>query len=107
MNIRLKELRQQKKLYQKDIAKYLNIAISTYSYWENGTYDIDLLNLQKLADYYNVSIDYILGHDYDYKNSDNFLNSNDEKELIKIYRKCNEKNKTLIMGYANGIMDKE
>lgn len=58
---RLKELRKSKGLLQKDIAKFLNIAVSTYSYWEVGKYDIDNENLKKLADYYNVSIDYLLG----------------------------------------------
>lgn len=61
---RLKELRlSRKKLYQKDIADYLGIAISTYSNWENNKYEIDNENLFKLAAYYNVSIDYILGGD--------------------------------------------
>lgn len=57
---RLKELRKNKGLLQKDIAKHLNIAVSTYSYWESGRYDIDNENLKKLADFFNVSLDYLL-----------------------------------------------
>ncbi|MDR3216108.1 MAG: helix-turn-helix domain-containing protein [Clostridiaceae bacterium] len=57
----LKTLRKQKGLYQKDIAEFLHVAISTYSYWENGTYDIDNDNLRKIAEYFGVSTDYILG----------------------------------------------
>ena len=63
MKNRLKELRQQRGLYQKDIASYLNIAVSTYSYWEKGTYEPDQAVLSKLADYFNVSVDYLLGRE--------------------------------------------
>lgn len=63
MKNRLKELREQRGLYQKDIASYLNIAVSTYSYWEKGTYEPDQAVLSKLADYFNVSVDYLLGRE--------------------------------------------
>lgn len=68
----LRILRMKKHLYQKDIAKLLNIAVSTYSYWENGTYEPDQKSLVKLADFYNVSIDYLLGR-----------TENDDEKAIK------------------------
>lgn len=61
----LKKIRKSKNLLQKDVANFLNIAVSTYSYWENGTYDIDNDSLNKLADYFNISTDYILGREDD------------------------------------------
>ena len=61
MKNRLKELRDQKGLYQKDIASFLNVAVSTYSYWENGTYEPDQTSLSKLADFFGVTTDYLLG----------------------------------------------
>lgn len=63
MDNRLKELRTKAGLLQKDVANLLDVAVSTYSYWEKGTYDIDLDNLNRLAKYYGVTIDYILCHD--------------------------------------------
>lgn len=61
MNItRLRELREQKQLKQIDIAKLLNITQQQYSEYELGTRIIPLKKLIILADYYNVSIDYIL-----------------------------------------------
>ena len=60
MDNRLKELRTKAGLLQKDVASLLDVAVSTYSYWEKGTYDIDLDNLNRLAKYYDVTIDYIL-----------------------------------------------
>ncbi len=57
---RLKELREDKDLFQKDIAKYLNMSQTGYSQYETETNDIPTEILKKLADYYNTSIDYIL-----------------------------------------------
>ncbi len=57
---RLKELRIQNNIYQKDIAKYLNIGQTGYSKYETEKIDIPTDVLKKLSKYYNVSIDYIL-----------------------------------------------
>ena len=59
----LKALRTQKGIYQKDIASFLNVAVSTYSYWEQGKFEPDGETLKKLADYFNVSVDYLLGRE--------------------------------------------
>ena len=63
MKNRLKELREQRHLYQKDIATMLDIAVSTYSYWEKGTYEPDQKSLAKLADFFGVSVDFLLGRE--------------------------------------------
>ena len=58
---RLRELRNRKGVRQQDIADYLSVAKSTYSYWERGTIEINNENLFRLSDYYGVSVDYLLG----------------------------------------------
>lgn len=57
---RLKELREDKDLFQKDIAKHLNMSQTGYSQYETETNDIPTEVLRNLADYYDTSIDYIL-----------------------------------------------
>lgn len=57
---RLKELRKDKDLYQKDNADYLKIDQSNYSKYELEKVNIPIEYLRLLADYYNTSIDYIL-----------------------------------------------
>ena len=57
---RLKELREDKDLFQKDVAKYLNMSQTGYSQYETETKDIPTEILRNLADYYNTSIDYML-----------------------------------------------
>jgi transcriptional regulator with XRE-family HTH domain len=58
---KLIELREDFNLKQKDIAKLLNITQQTYSLWENGSKIIPLKHLNSLCNYYNVSMDYMLG----------------------------------------------
>lgn len=58
---RLKDIREDKDLTQKDIAKLLNIKQPTYSAFENGTKIIPLKHLNTLSNYYEISMDYILG----------------------------------------------
>ena len=57
---RLKELREDKDLFQKDIAEYLKIDQSNYSKYELEKISIPLEYLKMLADFYNTSTDYIL-----------------------------------------------
>lgn len=64
---RIRELRQLNGLRQVDFAKELGIAQSTLSTWESGRYEPDSASLLKLAQYFNVSVDYLLGRDEDTK----------------------------------------
>ncbi len=59
--MRLKELREDLDIKQKEIADYLNIKQNTYSQYENGQRQLPIEVLIKLAEYYKVSTDYILG----------------------------------------------
>lgn len=57
---RLRDLREDKDLYQKDVAKVLNMSQTGYSQYETETNDIPTDILRKLAKFYGTSIDYIL-----------------------------------------------
>lgn len=59
--MRLKDLRVDKDLYQKDIADLLGIDQRQYSRYEIGKYEMPYNMIIKLAMYYNTSVDYILG----------------------------------------------
>lgn len=61
MKLKIKDLREDNDLSQKEIAKILNISQVAYSYYEIGKRNIPLDLLIKLADYYNVTLDYIVG----------------------------------------------
>ena len=61
MIVRLKDLREDSDLKQKELAEYLHIKQNTYSQYENGQRQLPIDVLIKLAKFYNVSTDYILG----------------------------------------------
>lgn len=58
---RLRDLREDRDLLQKDIAEMLNISQTVYSRYERGFQTIPVQHLIKLADFYGTSVDYILG----------------------------------------------
>ena len=59
--LRLKDLREDHDLKQEDVAKILNISQTNYSKYELGKINIPINSLIVLADFYNTSIDYLLG----------------------------------------------
>ena len=58
--MRLKELREENNVSQKEISEYLNIKQNTYSQYETGKRQLSIDTLIKLAKYYDVTTDYIL-----------------------------------------------
>lgn len=74
---RLKILREEKGLFQKDIADYLNCSIAIISMYEKELRVMDVNIAQKLANYFECSLDYLLG-------KSNKKNYDIEKELLNI-----------------------
>ena len=60
MKTRIKSLREDHDLTQKQLSQLLNISQVAYSYYEIDKRSIPLELLSKLADYYNTSVDYLL-----------------------------------------------
>lgn len=58
---RIRNLREDMDLTQTQVAEVLHCSQRTYSYYESGGHDIPTTTLVILADFYNVSIDYLLG----------------------------------------------
>ncbi len=60
MHYRIRDLREDKDLKQKDIAEMLHIHQTTYSDYEIGNLNVPIHVLMQLADFYNTSIDYLV-----------------------------------------------
>ena len=63
--MRLKELRERNGLLQKDVAAHLNCSVPVYCRYEKGDRMPSTDTLKGLADFYHVTVDYILGRDPD------------------------------------------
>ncbi len=61
---RLKELRKSKNLTQKQMSEVLHTTLRQYQRYESGDQTTTLDNLIKIADYFDVSIDYLVGRDH-------------------------------------------
>jgi len=59
---RLKELRELQKMTRVELAEKIGVTKLTILNWEHGTHEIKGSNAKKLADYFNVSIPYLLGY---------------------------------------------
>lgn len=58
---RLIELRKQQNLTQQDMARILGISRQAYSNYELGNREADYATLKKIANYFDVTVDYLLG----------------------------------------------
>ena len=59
--LRIKDLREDKDLLQKDVANFLNISQTNYSKYELGKINIPINTLKNLALFFDTSVDYLLG----------------------------------------------
>ncbi|OTG48370.1 helix-turn-helix domain-containing protein [Streptococcus agalactiae] len=84
---RLKELRKEKKVSQKEIADFLGISERTISRWENSENTIKSDKAQKLADYFEVPIDYLLGFS-NVRDKDVVAISREEYESLVNFKKA-------------------
>ena len=62
---RIKELRKQARLSQQTLADQIGVFRNTISNWETGYSQISLENAKKVAEYFGVTIDYLLGSESD------------------------------------------
>ncbi|MCM1192276.1 MAG: helix-turn-helix domain-containing protein [Butyrivibrio sp.] len=69
----LTRLRAEKDVGQKEVATYLKVSVSTVSNYENNVHSPDYTMLCRLADYYGVTTDYLLGRT-DYRDDPKVLN---------------------------------
>lgn len=82
--MKLKELRKSKKQTQTDLAKVFNVSTQTILNWENEIFSPNVKQLIEIADYFEVSIDYLLDH----KTSSSFdkFDHMSEDELRKLLK---------------------
>ena len=102
--MRIKELREEKKLSQDDVAKAIGTNQRNIGRWEKNENEPTSGFLLKLADFFQCSVDYLLGRTDDF-GVISFANeaqelTTDEEILLATYRKLTEKNKMHVSAYA-------
>lgn len=110
INERLKQLRKENGLTQTELAKKLNIGQTTIAAYENGTHDPQIFSLIAYANFFNCSVDYLLGREEDFVSTPVVANeplTKSEKQLLGIYRSLTEELRTLLIEQAKVIKNSE
>lgn len=95
-SLQLKELRMNKRLSQRELASIFKVSTGTVGNWEVGTREPDFNTLIKLANYFDVSVDYLLGVEKTANATTPALTA-EERELLEGYREINAAGKKLVM----------
>lgn len=106
----LAALRKEKGIGQKELAAHLNLSVGTISNYENNIHSPDLVTLSRLADYYDVTTDYLLDRT-DFRCSLRTLNRRVTKEytvldIVNTILSCDTSAVGSIMEYAAFLRSK-
>ena len=109
--MRLKELREERNLTQNDVATAIHTTRTNIGRWEKGENEPSANFIIQLADFFEVSTDYLLGREDDFGNV-SIQNvapalSADEQRLIDTYRKLNAKNRIHVSAYADVRLEEQ
>lgn len=104
---RLRDLKEDSDTNQKDIANIINMSEKQYARYERGETDIPLGKAILLANYYNVSLDYIAGRTNDKRGLTRSELSAEETELIKKYRSLSDKRQGRIIGQLELLAEEQ
>lgn len=104
--IRFLELRTEKGLSQRDVAKAMYVSQGTYNNWENGKTQPSIEQLIRLAHFFEVSVDYLIGNtdELGTVNAQSSVTSA-EKALLKGYRLLSEKGANGFVAVAGRILE--
>ena len=102
--LRLKELRKSKKLTQQQVAEIINTTTTCYNYYEKEKREPSIEILCKLADYYNVSIDYLVGREF--TNDIGYL-STEQKNVVYAMKQLNDYNLSEILNYTLKLLNNQ
>lgn len=102
--MRLKELRKQKGLTQEEFGNIIHVNKMTYNGYENENREPSIEILCKIADYYNVSLDYLVEREY--TNEIGYLTDN-QKNVVFVLKQLNEKHLNELMSAAVRMLNEQ
>lgn len=109
--MRIRELREERTLSQEDVAKAIGTNQRNIGRWEKNENEPTSGFLLKLADFFECSVDYLLGRSDDFGNISLQANgaqlTQDEERLLKTYRQLNTKNKMHVSAYAQVRLEEQ
>lgn len=102
---RLRDLKEDKDLKQSSVAEVINVSENQYGRYERGENDIPFEKALILANFYNVSLDYIAGRTNDKKGFNKSDLPDMEVDLLKKFRSLSEKQQGIILGRIEAMTE--
>ena len=105
---KIKELRKEKHITQKDMANALSITVSTLSHWECDYQEPSFKDVSRLADFFGCSVDYLLGREDDFGNvaTPGAELPADEQELLANFRTLPREEKVQARSYVRYLAER-
>ena len=100
-NLRLKQLRQARRLTQVELAKRLGISSAAVSMYESGQREPNFETEELIADFFNVDIDYLRGK----RDTTTEIVTPDTHLLFQIYKRLDSRSREMVTAYAQGVFD--
>lgn len=107
--MRLKELRIEKGVLQKDIAAEINVTTAMMGDWERQRTEPNITALCKLADYFQCTVDYLIGREADTGIIElkGYQLQEHEKTLLDFWKKLTEDNQIRALGYMTKLLHQQ
>lgn len=102
---RLKDLRRERNITQVKLGKYLDFGYTAIANYENGRNEPSIDTLIKIAKFFDVSVDYLLGCEE--KQKYGFSITKQEEELLGVYSKLREDQKGIVINLLRSMTEKE
>ena len=102
---RIRELREEKNLTQQLLGEKLQTTTKNIYRWENEITEMSSSVLLKIADYFEVSVDYLLGRETEWGtiHAETSLTP-EQNELLSLYNRMSFRDKNRLLGFAQGLV---
>ena len=97
MKTLFKKVRESRKITQAEFAKIMNVAPSTVGLWEQGRREPNYESLNKMADYYGVTTDYLLGRE------DSSKLPKEESQLLRSFNSLTKEGKAALLTILDSL----
>lgn len=106
---RIKELRHESRLTQRELAQALSITVPTLSHWECNYQEPSYKDILRICNYFDVSMDYLAGRTDELgavlPSSSKSTLSDREEELLGMFRQMNIAQQNRFLGIAEGMIE--
>ena len=92
----IKKLREDKELRQKEVANALDIGYSNYNKIENGNREISVKELQRLAEFYNISVDQVINLNDDNLPKEVIIEDKQAQEQLRLISELDKDDRAII-----------